>query len=164
MKERRLQHVMSLIGRRRTTSGHDDFAAVNSQDQKISRLPTKVHLKTTTTTIVLWPFFQDHPGEPDGVASSDLIGAGFCRPGAFPITQLTASKDRTEHRIIIPPTCLVACVSNVLRACAPPFPQIDIIGAMVIVWRVRGKIIRCVLCNTVCNNCAQRNAHTYEQT
>ena len=46
----------------------------------------------------------------------------------------------------------------------PPFPQIDIIGAMVIVWSVRGKIIRSVWCNIVCNNCAQCNAHTYEQT
>jgi len=46
----------------------------------------------------------------------------------------------------------------------PPFPQIDIIGAMVIVWRVRAKIIRSVLCNIVCNNCAQCDAHTYEQT
>jgi len=36
----------------------------------------------------------------------------------------------------------------------PPFPQIDIIGAVVIVWRVRGKTIRSVLCNIVCNNCA----------
>jgi len=36
-----------------------------------------------------------------------------------------------------------------------PFPQIDIIGAMVIVWRARGKIIKSVLCNIVCNNCAQ---------
>jgi len=40
----------------------------------------------------------------------------------------------------------------------PPFPQIDIIRAVVIVWRVRGKIIRSVLCN----NCAQCDAHTYE--
>ena len=31
------------------------------------------------------------------------------------------------------------------------FPQIDIIGAMVIVWRVRGKSIRSVLCNIVCS-------------
>ena len=31
----------------------------------------------------------------------------------------------------------------------PPFPQIDIIGAMVIVWRARGKIIRSVLCSIV---------------
>jgi len=45
--------------------------------------------------------------------------------------------------------------------CTPlPFPQIDIIGAMMIVWRVRGKIIRSVLCNIVRNNCAQCNAHT----
>jgi len=48
-----------------------------------------------------------------------------------------------------------------------PFPQIDIIGAVVIVWRVRalrGKTIRSVLCSIVCNNCAQCDAHTYEQT
>jgi len=43
-------------------------------------------------------------------------------------------------------------------------PQIDIIGAMVIVWRVRGKIIRSVLCNMVRNNCAQCNVHTYKRT
>jgi len=46
----------------------------------------------------------------------------------------------------------------------PPFPQIDTIGAVVIVWRVRGKIIRSVLCNILRNNRAQCNAHTYEQT
>ena len=45
-----------------------------------------------------------------------------------------------------------------------PLPQIDIIGAAVIVWRVRGKIIGSVLCNIVPNNCAQCNVHTYEQT
>ena len=44
------------------------------------------------------------------------------------------------------------------------FPQIDIIGAMVIVYRIRGKIIMSVLCNIVCNSCAQCSAHTYEQT
>ena len=38
------------------------------------------------------------------------------------------------------------------------------IGAVVIVWRVRGKTIRSVLCNVVCNSCAQCDAHTYEQT
>jgi len=42
----------------------------------------------------------------------------------------------------------------------PPFPEIDIIRAVVIVWRVRGKIIRYVMCNIVCNNCAQCDAHT----
>ena len=45
-----------------------------------------------------------------------------------------------------------------------PFPQIDIIGDVVIVWKVKGKTIRSVLCSIVCNNCAQCNAHTYEQT
>jgi len=41
------------------------------------------------------------------------------------------------------------------------FPQIVIIGEMVIVWRAIGKIISSVLCNIVCNNCAQCNAHTH---
>ena len=36
--------------------------------------------------------------------------------------------------------------------------------AVVIVWRVRGKTIRSVLCNIVCNNCAQCDAHIYKQT
>jgi len=31
----------------------------------------------------------------------------------------------------------------------PSFSQIDIIGVIVIVWRVRGKIIRSVLCSIV---------------
>jgi len=38
--------------------------------------------------------------------------------------------------------------------------QTDIIGAMLIVWRVRGKVIKNVLCNIVCNNYAQCNVHT----
>jgi len=37
----------------------------------------------------------------------------------------------------------------------PPFPQLDIIGAVVIVWKARGKIIRSVLCSIVCNDCTQ---------
>jgi len=40
-----------------------------------------------------------------------------------------------------------------------PFPQIDIIGAMVIVWRVRGKIIRSVLCNSVQQLCTVQCTH-----
>jgi len=44
------------------------------------------------------------------------------------------------------------------RLRAPSFPQIDIIGAMVIVWRARGKIIRSVLCNIVyAVNCTHMN-------
>ena len=64
--------------------------------------------------------------------------------------------NRLQHRMITVTFNLVARVES-------PFPQIDIIGAKVIVWRVRGKIIRSVLCNIVCNNCAQCNGHTYEQ-
>ena len=60
-------------------------------------------------------------------------------------------------------TAVVENVNQVVNNNFLPFPQIDIIGAMVIVWRVRVKIIRSVLCNIVCNNCAQCNAHTYEQ-
>ena len=48
------------------------------------------------------------------------------------------------------------------RMPVPPLPpQIDIIWVMEIVWRVRGKIIRSVLCNIVCNNCAECNAHIW---
>jgi len=42
-----------------------------------------------------------------------------------------------------------------------PFCQIDIIGAVMTVWRVRGKIVRSVLCSIVCNNSAQCSAHTW---
>jgi len=42
-----------------------------------------------------------------------------------------------------------------------PFPQIDITGAVMIVWRVRGKTIRSVLCSIMCNNCAQCSAHIW---
>ena len=56
---------------------------------------------------------------------------------------------------------MVACSTALWEA---PFPQIDIIGAVVIVWRARGKTIRSVLCNIVCNKCAQCDAYTHEQT
>jgi len=43
-------------------------------------------------------------------------------------------------------------------------PQIDIIRAVMIVWMVRRKIIRSVLCSIVCNNSAQCNTHTFQHT
>ena len=55
-------------------------------------------------------------------------------------------------------TCMQCTQNNTY-----PFPQINIIGAMVTVWGVRGKIIRFVLCNIVRNNCAQCNEHTYNR-
>jgi len=53
-----------------------------------------------------------------------------------------------------------------------PFLQIDIIWSNGLFiysngdWRVRGKIIRSVLCNILCNNCALVHSamHTHEQT
>ena len=40
-----------------------------------------------------------------------------------------------------------------------PSPPVDIIWAMMIVWRIRGKIIRTVLCCVVYNSCAQWYTH-----
>jgi len=54
---------------------------------------------------------------------------------------------------------MVRFILQVVRVCLcvtlvyceqPPFPQIDIMRAVVIVWRVRRKTIRSVLCNIVC--------------
>ena len=52
------------------------------------------------------------------------------------------------------------CLVYIAQCCrhfynVSPFRQIDIIGALMIVWRVRGKIIRSVLCSI---------RHTHEQT
>ena len=71
----------------------------------------------------------------------------------------------TEHATVSVTVGHICIRSIVMRPNnVPPFPQIDIIGDVVIVWRVRGKTIRSVLCNIVCNNCAQCDAHTYELT
>ena len=42
-----------------------------------------------------------------------------------------------------------------------PSAPVDNIWATMIVWRIRGKIIRTVLCCVVYNNCAQWYAHTH---
>ena len=42
-------------------------------------------------------------------------------------------------------------------------PPVDIFWAMMIVWMIRGKIIRTVLCCVAYGSCAQRYTHTYEQ-
>jgi len=49
----------------------------------------------------------------------------------------------------------------VLHTCTPYFPT-DNIRAMII-WRIRWKIIRTVLCCIVHRNCTQLYAHSYEQ-
>ena len=42
-------------------------------------------------------------------------------------------------------------------------PTVDNIWALVLVWRIRGKIIRTALCCVVYNSCAQWYTHTCEQ-
>jgi len=42
-------------------------------------------------------------------------------------------------------------------------PPVDIIWAMVILWRIRDKIVRTVLCCVVYDSCAQWYTHTHEQ-
>jgi len=57
----------------------------------------------------------------------------------------------------------VVVVPNILYACAvSPLPSYRHRQSNDVVWSVRGKIIRSILCSIVCNNCAQCNAH--EQT
>ena len=60
---------------------------------------------------------------------------------------------------MVKPICIL--LEQDMMGWRAPFAQVDIIGAVVIVWRVGGKIIRSVLCNVVCNNCAQCNARTH---
>jgi len=43
----------------------------------------------------------------------------------------------------------------------PPSPPVDIIRAMMIVWKIRGKVIRTVLCCVVYSSCAHLYAHTW---
>jgi len=45
-----------------------------------------------------------------------------------------------------------------------PFREMDIIGAMMIVWRVRRKIIRSVLRSIVCNIIVHSAMHTHEHS
>ena len=57
--------------------------------------------------------------------------------------------------------CMWVCAVVFPQTTATKTPYLDPTGAMVIVWRLRGKIIRSVLCNIVRNNCAQCNAHIW---
>jgi len=41
--------------------------------------------------------------------------------------------------------------------------KLQIIRTIMAVWRIRGKIIRTVLCCIVYHNCSQLYAHSYEQ-
>ena len=81
-----------------------------------------------------------------------------------PLAGLTIVTDHDTPSVTI--GCIYVCSTAMWPNNADDdiqFPQIDIIVAIMIVWRVRQKIIRFVLCSIVCNNCAQCNAHTHEQ-
>jgi len=78
--------------------------------------------------------------------------------------QHEADEQHHRHVVVDEMNVLVVAMWPVWKHLHERFPQIDIIGAVVIVWRERGKIIRSVLCSIVCNKCTQCDAHTYEQT
>ena len=106
----------------------------------------------------------------DGVQTPDTPWEGAILGKGTPIVKYRDCLQWALHKRLNWSRCRLDCGLGLAQGImhyvgsSPPFPQIDIIGAVVIVWRVRGKIIRSVLCNIVCNNCAQCNAHTYEQT
>ena len=91
---------------------------------------------------------------------SSVLRMGTHYPGMHFNPTTWVPSDETSDRQVI---CHEKNLCNLFPKFYSPFPQIDIIEAMTIVWRVRGKIMRSVLCNIVCNSCAQCNAHTYEQ-
>jgi len=54
----------------------------------------------------------------------------------------------------------VTCIASFLTLTIPPFPQIDIIGAVVIVWRARGKLSG-LFCAVLCATSVHSEVHTH---
>ena len=87
------------------------------------------------------------------------LSANFRRRSEMCCTRLTGNAGRKKSRQKSPSGhhhTLCRAISSQLRHVStigkPPFPQIDIIGAVVIVWRVRGKLsgLFCaILCATL---------------
>ena len=80
---------------------------------------------------------------------------------------VAAMRDRPQDGVLLPTctgTCL--CQDSVNLVLTPPMAETRqrCFALCCLCRRVRGKTIRFVLCNIVCNNCAQCDAHTYEQT
>jgi len=100
------------------------------------------------------------------MVQSIVVCVSVCLSVRSYIAKTTCSNFTRNFPYMLPVAIAWSCFDeNAIRyvlpvLCVPPFPQIDIIGAVVIVWRVRGETIRSVLCNIVCNNCAQCDAHT----
>ena len=111
--------------------------------------------------------FQSCPSCPELLKFCELF---FCIPGhnanderAFSLINAQCMKQRNRLTVDSVRGILLTKHNFKKLFCMEllTLPRIDIIGAMVIVRRVRGKIIRSVLCNIVCNNCAQCSAHTW---
>jgi len=73
-----------------------------------------------------------------------------------------------HHKRCIPPffsECLLFhwMIFGIPPHVTSPSPPIDSIWALVLVWWIRGKIIRTALCCVVYNSCAQRYTHTCTQ-
>ena len=95
---------------------------------------------------------QTSPAPVDRRSQTGQDRPSWRRAAAQEMTRYDAvTMDTLRHRAGYVSCSLFHCLSVSLLT-TPPFPQIDNIGAMMIVWRVRGKIIRSVLCNIVCNN------------
>ena len=56
----------------------------------------------------------------------------------------------------------MAYISRTLVSCLPS-PAVDSMWAVMVVWKIRGEIIRTVLCWGVCDSCKQSYADTHEQ-
>jgi len=66
--------------------------------------------------------------------------------------------------VLLSQQCNTLCISGFagdIMFALTPSPPVDIVWAMVIVWRIRGKIIRTVLCCVVYSSCTQWYAHTH---
>ena len=96
---------------------------------------------------------QTSPAPVDRRSQTGQDRPSWRRAAAQEMTRYDAvTMDTLRHHAGYVSCSLFHCLSSCLSTTPPPFPQIDNIGAMMIVWRVRGKIIRSVLCNIVCNN------------
>jgi len=90
-----------------------------------------------------------------------LVHFNYPRQGSH-VSQKVLSRTSCATWITVVVDCKLQ--KYILEVCLPSFPQIDSISAVPVVGWVREKIISSDLFSIVCNNCAQYNAHTYEQT
>ena len=85
-------------------------------------------------------------------------GSFMCEPRLASSTGFSLSTYSERKPLWINDHGFVLCVLPVIQP-TPTSLKMVIVGAMMNVWRVMGKIIASVLCSIVCNSCAQYNAH-----